>query len=78
MYWDQLGGLQDDAFMVAVRSAVGFCKWFPTVAELRQFYRDELRRQAPGIRIIEHKPVDKEAAKQHLEALREAMRCRTR
>jgi hypothetical protein len=63
VYWDQLGGLQDEAFIAAVRQTVGHSQWFPTVAELRRNYRDELRRQrmARG-RVIEHRKVDREAA----------------
>lgn len=50
VYWDQLAGLRDEAFMAAVRVAVGNEKRFPTVARLRELYREELRRVAMSAR----------------------------
>ena len=46
VYWDQLRGLRDRPFMTAVKAAVGHGNRFPTVAQLREHYRDALRRQA--------------------------------
>ena len=78
VYWDQLGNLQDEPFMVAVRQTVGHCRWFPTVAELRRFYRDEMyRRRMDTGKIIEYKPADRETAKRHLDELKRKIRCRT-
>ena len=45
VYWDQLRGLKDDLFLTAVKAAVGHGKRFPTVAQLREHYRDALRRR---------------------------------
>jgi len=44
VYWDQLGGLRDEPFLTACRVAVGSLERFPTVAQLREQYRAELRR----------------------------------
>lgn len=79
VYWDQLGEMQDEPFMVVVRQAVGHCQWFPSVAELRRHYRDEMYRLKMNAgQVIEYKPADKETAKRHLEELKRKMRCRTR
>ena len=75
VYWDQLGGLRDEAFMQAVRAAVNFDERFPTVAALRIHYRDALRRDAqttvclPGRQVI-----DRALAKQWIERIRSRMR----
>ncbi|BAO43877.1 hypothetical protein TBH_C0947 [Thiolapillus brandeum] len=79
MYWDQLASLQDEPFMVAVRQAVGHCQWFPSVAELRRYYRDEMRRRRMNAgQVIEYKPANKETAKKHLDKLKRTIRCRTK
>ncbi len=72
VYWDQLGGLQDEAFIAAVRQTVGHSQWFPTVAELRRNYRDELRRQrlAQGKVIEHHHRSDRETALAALAAIK--------
>lgn len=46
VYWDQLGGLHADPFRVAVKVAVRADARFPSVARLRELYREELRRRA--------------------------------
>ena len=46
VYWDQMRGLRDEPFMTAVKAAVGHGNRFPTVSQLREHYRDALRRQA--------------------------------
>lgn len=64
VYWDQLRGLKDNLFLTAVKAAVGHGKRFPTVAQLREHYRDALRRQAstevrlPTRTVIERSRVD--------------------
>ena len=45
VYWDQLNGLKDDLFLTAVKTAVGHGRRFPTVSQLREHYRDALRRR---------------------------------
>jgi hypothetical protein len=35
-YWDNLQDLDADRFKAAIREAVRECKWFPTVATLRE------------------------------------------
>lgn len=52
MYWDQCGGLRDRPFVEAVRACVSHDDRFPTVARLKEHYRDALRREAR-----EHKPL---------------------
>ena len=79
VYWDQLANLQDEPFMVAVRQAVGHCQWFPSVAELRRHYGQEMYRRRMNVgNVISYKPADKETARKHLEDLKRAMRCRTK
>ncbi len=56
--------MQDEPFTEAVRMAVGECKWFPTVAEIRRFYRDRLyHRRMNSQTVIEYKAVNKEKAR---------------
>jgi len=65
--------------MVAVRQTVGHCQWFPSVAELRRHYRDEMyRRRMDAGQVIEYKSCDKAAARKHLDKLKRAMRSRTK
>lgn len=76
VYWDQLGSLRDEPFLAAVNAVVGSERRFPTVAQLRECYRAELRRLsgAGARRLASIGPGDRERGKR---ALRE-MRRRTR
>ncbi len=76
VYWDQLGGLRDEPFLVACKIAVGNCDRFPPVARLREIYQDELRRQAMGAapRLPAKRPASREKVRALIRELRERMR----
>jgi len=71
VYWDQLGGLRDEPFLTACRVAVGHLERFPTVAQLREQYRAELRRLSlAGPPRLGGQPADPERVTRILQALR--------
>ena len=76
VYWDQLGSLDADAFLEAVRAQVGHSSRFPTVAELRVHYREALRRRADASapRLTAGTPADRRKVRSLLRSLREQLR----
>ncbi len=75
VYWDQLGELHGDEFMIAVRQAVGCCKWFPTVAEIRQMYGEAMyRKRLDQGRVIDCKPMNRKAARAAITDLRRRLK----
>lgn len=75
VYWDQLGGLHDEPFMTAVRVAVNHGERFPTVAQLREHYRDALRRDArSALRLPSRRAVDREQVRRRIADLRKRLR----
>ena len=75
VYWDQLGGLRDEPFMEAVRSAVNHRERFPAVAQLCGHYRDVIRREDQHtLRLSSRKPMDRARVKQHIASLRNRLR----
>jgi hypothetical protein len=76
VYWDQLGGLHDEPFLVACKVAVGSLDRFPTVSRLRELYSDELRRVTMAARPKLPPPgkVSREKVRQMIRGLRERMR----
>ena len=78
VYWDQLGGLEAEPFGEAVRVQVGVGRRFPTVAELRELYRDRLRarRLAPVARLTRSRTADRERIATLMGELREKLQGR--
>lgn len=76
VYLDQLGGLRDDAFLVACKVAVGNCERFPSVARLRELYQDELRRNAmhSARRLERRDPASANKVRAMIRQLRERVR----
>ena len=75
MYWDQRGELHDEPFMTAVRVAVNHGERFPTVAQLREHYRDAIRRDARStLRLPPRRAVDRQQVKRRIAALRRRLR----
>ena len=70
VYWDQLGGLEDEPFWAAVKVAVGNDEWMPSVARLRDLYRDELRRRRPDPQLPGLKDVDRERGRECIRHIR--------
>lgn len=76
VYWDQLGSLQADLLMEAAKAHVNHSRHFPTVAELRQCYREAMARRAPGPerRLRAYRPADREKAREMIRQVRAAIR----
>jgi len=75
VYWDQLGGLRDEPFLRAVKAAVAHHKRFPTIADLREHYRDALRQMTVCTFKLTHSaPVDQERVASMVRKLREQLR----
>ena len=76
VYWDQLGSLDADLFMEAVKAYVNRNRYFPTVAELRQCYREAMARRAPGpeARLPAGRGGDPEYARRMIRRVRAAIR----
>ena len=75
VYWDQLGGLRDEPFMEAVRSAVNHGDRFPAVARICGHYRDVIRREGQKtLQLPSRKPVNRAMVKQHIASLRNRLR----
>lgn len=76
VYWDQMGSLDGAAFQEAVRAAVGHSPRFPSVAELREHYRDALRRRAEANapRLPAGRPADRDKVRSLVQGLRDKLR----
>ncbi len=49
---DQLGALEDETFRTACKIVVGQDHHFPSVARLRELYRELLRQRATRLRVL--------------------------
>jgi len=72
VYWDQLAGLRDEAFLRACKAAVASDERFPSVALLRRLYIEELRQQAmaPRRRLPQRPATPPERAVVYLDRIR--------
>lgn len=52
VYWDQLGALDDETFRTACKIVVGQDHHFPSVARLRELYRELLRQRTTRLRVL--------------------------
>lgn len=77
VYWDQLKALKGDVFAEAARSYVGHGRSFPNVSELREHYRQELRRRAAAAqpKLARRPPGDPRRVQRLVRKLREQLRC---
>ncbi|WP_254432147.1 hypothetical protein [Aquisalimonas sp. 2447] len=73
VYWDQLGNLEDEPFWVAVKVAVGNDEWMPSVARLRELYREELRRRRQQPALTRPEPVDREQGREYIRHIRDVL-----
>jgi len=76
VYWDQLGNLEAELLMEAVKAHVNRRRNFPTVAELREAYREAIARRAtgPDRRLPEGRPADKAYAREMIRRVRASIR----
>lgn len=76
VYWDQLGNLEATLLMEAVKAYVNRHRHFPTVAELRQCYREALSRRSSRAtrRLPEAGTADREHAREMIRRARRALR----
>lgn len=74
VYWDQLHPLVDDAFLAAVKAHVATGQRFPTVAELRELYRQQCLPQSRAHRLPPPRRGDAEQARRVLDDLKGQVR----
>lgn len=74
VYWDQLGSMDDSLFLAAIKAHVGQRSRFPTVAELRESYREQCAPQAQVYHLPRPRHVDREKAQAVLRELRARVR----
>jgi hypothetical protein len=74
VYWDQLGQLDDTLFLAAVKAHVSHQPRFPSVAELREAYRQQCLPQWRVYRLPRPRHVDREQARRVLDDLHARVR----
>ena len=76
VYWNQLGGLRDDLFTDCIRQLVNNHRHFPFVADVREYYRAQLRNETlNSMKSLAHnKPTDRSKVTAMVKQLRESLR----
>lgn len=74
VYWDQLGHLEDTLFLAAVKAHVSHRSRFPSVAELREAYRQQCAPQSRVFRLPRPRHVDRAHARRVLADLHARVR----
>ncbi len=70
VYWDQLHHLEDSRFLAAAKAHVAAGQRFPTVAELRELYRQQCLPQSRVHRLPHPRRSDAEQARRVLADLK--------
>lgn len=74
VYWDQLRQLEDTLFLAAVKAHVAAGPRFPTVAELRELYRQQCLPQSRVHRLPRPRRADADQARRVLDELKGQVR----